>query len=63
MNRGVIKDEDQQGLGKPLRELMQKRQEQLRRAAWGAFPIKLLGGEVSRPKEIVSLLRSEFLRD
>ena len=51
VNRGIIQDQDEQGLRKPLMELVQELQEELRRAAWGALPIEALGAHMQRAKQ------------
>jgi len=51
VNRGVIQDQDEQGLRKPLMELVQELQEELRRAAWGTLPIEALGAQMQGAKE------------
>ena len=43
VHRGMIQDQDEQGRGKALMELMQKLQKQRGRAPHGALPIKALG--------------------
>jgi hypothetical protein len=43
VNRGIIQDQDEQRLGKPLVQLMQKLQKEFGRAASGTLPIKVLG--------------------
>src|SRR5215471_10656648 len=40
VHRGIIQDHDEQGLRKPLMELVQELQKKLGRAAWGALPIE-----------------------
>src|SRR5215470_16495676 len=51
VNRGVIQDQDAQGLRKPLMELVQALQEALRRAAWGTLPIEALGAQMQGAQE------------
>jgi len=51
VNRGIIQDQDEQRLGKPLMELMQKLQKALGRAASGTLPIKVLGAEMQGAKQ------------
>jgi len=51
VNRGIIQDQDQQGLRKPLMELMQKLQKARGCAACGPLPIKALGAQMQRPKQ------------
>src|SRR5262245_16952955 len=51
VNRGIIQDQDQQSLRKPLMELMQKLQKARRGAACGPLPIKALGAQMQRPKQ------------
>ena len=51
VNRGVIQAQDEQGLRKPLMELVQELQEELRRAAWGTLPIEALGAQMQGAKE------------
>ena len=43
VNRGIIQDQDQEGLGKALMELMQKLQKARGCAAGGPLPIEALG--------------------
>ena len=50
VNRGVIQDQDEQSLRKPLMELMQKFQKQLGRATRGALPIEALGAQMQGAK-------------
>ena len=51
VHRGVIQDQDEQGRRKPLMELRQQRQEELRRAAWGPLPLAALGAQRPGAKE------------
>ena len=51
VHRGVIQDQDEQGLRTPLMELVQELQEELRRAAWGTLPIEALGAQMQGAKE------------
>ena len=51
VNRGIIKDQDQQGLRKPLMELMQKLQKARRCASCGPLPIEALGAQMQRAKQ------------
>ena len=51
VHRGVIQDQDQEGLGKALMELMQKLQKARRCAACGPLPIEALGAHMQRAKQ------------
>jgi hypothetical protein len=51
VNRGIIQDQDEEGLGKALMELMQKLPKQLGRAPRGALPIEALGAHMQRTKK------------
>jgi hypothetical protein len=51
VNRGIIQDQDQQGLRKPLMELMQKLQKARRCASCGPLPIEALGAQMQRAKQ------------
>ena len=51
VNLRIVKDEKNQRIGKALMELMQKLDEEFRRATWCPFPIHLLGAEMECPKE------------
>ena len=51
VNRGIIQDQDQEGLGKALMELMQKLQKARRGAACGPLPIEALGAQMQRAKQ------------
>jgi hypothetical protein len=51
VHRGIIQDQDQQGLRKPLLELMQKRQKARGCAACGPLPIEALGAQMQRAKQ------------
>lgn len=50
VNRGIIQNQDQQGLGKPLMQLMEKLKKPLGGAAGCPLPIEALGAEMQRPK-------------
>ena len=51
VHRGVIQDQDQEGLGKALMELMQKLQKARRCPACGPLPIEALGAQRQRAKQ------------
>jgi len=51
VNRGIIQNQDQEGRGKPLMELMQKLQEALGCPACRTLPIEALGAEMQRAKQ------------
>ena len=51
VNRGIIQDQDQEGVRKALMELMQKRQKARRGAACSALPIKALGPKMQGAEE------------
>jgi len=51
VNRGIIHNEDQQGLGKALMELMQKLQKPGGRAACGPLPIEALRAHMQGAKQ------------
>ena len=51
VNRGVVQDQDQQGLWKPLMELMQKLQKELGRPTGGPLPIEALGTQMQGAKQ------------
>jgi hypothetical protein len=48
---GIIQDQDQEGLGKALMELMQKLQKAHRCAACGPLPIQALGAHMQRAQQ------------
>src|SRR5215510_10343015 len=51
VNRGIIQNQDQQGRGKALMELMQKLQKALGRAPCRTLPIEVLGAQMQRAKQ------------
>ena len=51
MNRGIIQNQDQEGRGKPLMELMQKLQEALGCPACRPLPIEALGAQMQGAKQ------------
>jgi hypothetical protein len=51
VHRGIIQDQDQEGRGKALMELMQKLQKARRCAACGPLPIEALGAHMQRAKQ------------
>ena len=51
VNLGIVEDQENDRLRKTLMELMEKLDEELRRAPWRSFPIHLLGAQMQRPKE------------
>ena len=51
VHRGIIQDQDQQGRGKALMELMQKLQKALGRAPGRALPIEVLRAQMQRAKQ------------
>ncbi len=51
MNLGIIEDHEEQRLGKPLVELVEKCQERLGRPPLGPFPVETLGPEMQGPEQ------------
>ena len=51
VNRGIIQDQDQEGVRKALMELMQKLQKARRGAACSSLPIKALAPKMQRAEE------------
>jgi len=51
VHRGIIQDQEQQGLRKSLMELLQKRQKACRCAAGGPLPREALGAQMPRAKQ------------